>query len=115
MVTDREARWWQVMECCSRCAAATPGAKTAATSQAPTAPGHPAPTTASASAGDAGAPRFSDPQATGPVPAPRTTPARRRSPQAKIAQRVIPHDLRPVVLRDELIELGDLFDIGVDG
>ncbi|MGW9025389.1 hypothetical protein ACWGQ5_14380 [Streptomyces sp. NPDC055722] len=27
----------------------------------------------------------------------------------KIAQRVIPHDLWPVVLRDELIELGDLF------
>jgi hypothetical protein len=27
----------------------------------------------------------------------------------KIAQRVIPHDLRPVALRDELIELGDLF------
>ncbi|WP_318275207.1 hypothetical protein [Streptomyces pharetrae] len=34
---------------------------------------------------------------------------RRRPPQAKIAQRVIPHDLRPVALRDELIELGDLF------
>ncbi|MFD9534701.1 hypothetical protein [Streptomyces sp. NPDC060010] len=48
-------------------------------------------------------------QAAGPVPAPRTTPARRRPPQAKIAQRIIPHDLRPVVLRDELIELGDLF------
>ncbi|MFD8376082.1 hypothetical protein ACFV2Z_35905 [Streptomyces sp. NPDC059688] len=27
----------------------------------------------------------------------------------KIAQRVIPHGLRPVALRDELIELGDLF------
>ncbi|MEV7083324.1 hypothetical protein AB0N88_33030 [Streptomyces sp. NPDC093516] len=36
-------------------------------------------------------------------------PRRRRPPQAKIAQRVIPHDLRPVALRDELIELGDLF------
>jgi hypothetical protein len=36
-------------------------------------------------------------------------PARRRPPQTKIAQRVIPHDLRPVALRDELIELGDLF------
>ncbi|MFE0606630.1 hypothetical protein ACFW2T_32370 [Streptomyces sp. NPDC058892] len=36
-------------------------------------------------------------------------PVLSRPPQAKIAQRVIPHDLRPVVLRDELIELGDLF------
>lgn len=113
VVTDRESRWWQVMECCSRCAAATPGAKTAATSQAPTAPEHPTATTAAgpALAGSAGggAPQFSDHQAAGPVPAPRPSPARRRPPQAKIAQRIIPHDLRPVVLRDELIELGDLF------
>ncbi|WP_051808018.1 hypothetical protein [Streptomyces sp. NRRL F-2664] len=29
--------------------------------------------------------------------------------QAKIAQRVIPHGLRPVALRLELVELGDLF------
>lgn len=35
VITDREGRWWHAMECCSRCAAATPGAKTAATSQAP--------------------------------------------------------------------------------
>ncbi|MEU9032593.1 hypothetical protein AB0D46_34835 [Streptomyces sp. NPDC048383] len=118
VVTDRESRWWQVMECCSRCAAATPGAKTAATSQGPTAPDHPCPTTttspapppAPAGSAGAGAPQFSDHQATtASVPAPRTTPARRRPPQTKIAQRVIPHDLRPVVLRDELIELGDLF------
>ncbi|MGW9025388.1 hypothetical protein ACWGQ5_14375 [Streptomyces sp. NPDC055722] len=33
VITDREGRWWQALECCSRCAAATPGAKTAATSQ----------------------------------------------------------------------------------
>ncbi|MFF1561023.1 hypothetical protein [Streptomyces sp. NPDC058279] len=111
VVTDREGRWWQVLECCSRCAAATPGAKTAATSQAPTAPNHPTttPATAPAEGAGTGVPQLSDPQAAGPVLAPLTTPARRRPPQAKIAQRVIPHDLRPVVLRDELVELGDLF------
>ncbi|MDX3538663.1 hypothetical protein PV721_30840, partial [Streptomyces sp. MB09-01] len=114
VVTDREGRWWQVMECCSRCAAATPGAKTAATS-APTAADHPAPAPAAApaegtgAAAGAGVPQFSDHQAAGPVPAPRATPARCRPPQAKIAQRIIPLDLRPVVLRDELIELGNLF------
>lgn len=36
-------------------------------------------------------------------------PHRRLPPQAKIAQRIIPPRLRPVVLRDELVELGDLF------
>ncbi|MBC7271477.1 MAG: hypothetical protein H5T76_22680 [Streptomyces sp.] len=98
------------MECCSRCAAATPGAKTAATSQAPgpQTTDRPAPAATGASAG---APQFSDHQAaarTG-APASRSVPARRRPPQAKIAQRIIPHDLRPTALRDELIELGDLF------
>ncbi|MFB6807639.1 hypothetical protein [Streptomyces sp. NPDC056387] len=88
VVTDRESRWWQVMECCTRCAAASPGAKTVATTEEP---------------------ESSDPQVAGPVPAPRAAPARRRPPQAKIAQRIIPHDLRPVVLRDELIDLGNLF------
>ncbi|WP_198958433.1 hypothetical protein, partial [Amycolatopsis sp. KNN50.9b] len=108
MITDREGRWWQAMECCARCAAATPGAKTAATSQPPSSQvtGRPAPT----GSGTSG-PQFSDQQAAAgtAVPAPRSVPARRRPPQAKIAQRVIPHDLRPVALRDELIELGDLF------
>ncbi|MEW2302236.1 hypothetical protein AB0958_20045 [Streptomyces sp. NPDC006655] len=108
VITDREGRWWHAMECCSRCAAATPGAKTVATSRAAGPPPHgrPAPTTTGAGAG---APQFSDHQViAGPLPAPRSAPARRR-PQAKIAQRVIPHDLRPVALRDELIELGSLF------
>ncbi|MFF1405097.1 hypothetical protein [Streptomyces sp. NPDC058294] len=101
VVTDREGRWWQAMECCQRCAAATPGAKTVATSQAPEPLSSAAPNTA----------QFSDRQAvaaTG-LPAPRSAPARHRPPQKKIAQRVIPHHLRPVALRDELIELGDLF------
>ncbi|MFE5717896.1 hypothetical protein [Streptomyces erythrochromogenes] len=112
VVTDREGRWWQVMECCSRCAAATPGAKTAATC-APTAPNRPCPTgtPAPAPAGGtgAGAPQFSDHQVADSVPVPRVAPEQRRPPQAKIAQRVIPHDLRPVALRDELVELGNLF------
>ncbi|MFF1561838.1 hypothetical protein [Streptomyces sp. NPDC058279] len=109
VVTDREGRWWQVMECCSRCAAATPGAKTAATSQARAAADHPT-TPTIPTAGAAAAPQVSDHQvAAGPLPAPRSTPAQRRPHQAKIAQRIIPHDLRPVVLRDELIELGALF------
>jgi hypothetical protein len=108
VITDREGRWWQALECCSRCAAATPGAKTAATSQAPGVQpaGRPAPAAT-------GAPQFSHrrPATAGPleVPAPRSAPVRRRPRQVKIAQRVIPHDLRPVALRDELIELGDLF------
>ncbi|MEU8762695.1 hypothetical protein [Streptomyces sp. NPDC048659] len=105
VITDRQGRLWQVRECCSRCAAATPGAKTAATSQKPQTPDRATP-----AAPGAVAPQFSDlHDASGPVPAPRSAPARRRPPQAKIAQRVVPHDLRPVTLRDELIELGDLF------
>ncbi|MER8237387.1 hypothetical protein [Streptomyces sp. NPDC094049] len=114
VVTDRESRWWQVMECCSRCAAATPGAKTVAASQAPPAADRPAAGAAVDAGTSAGGmvPQFSDQRAAaGPVPAPRSAPARRRPSQAKIAQRVIPHDLRPTVLRDELIELGDLFRV----
>ncbi|SCF90762.1 hypothetical protein GA0115255_110802, partial [Streptomyces sp. Ncost-T6T-2b] len=34
VITDREGRWWQVMECCSRCAAAHPTAKVVATAPA---------------------------------------------------------------------------------
>ncbi|MFM9615490.1 hypothetical protein [Streptomyces niveiscabiei] len=156
VVTDREGRWWQAMECCSRCAAATPGARTVATAQAGGAQGadrpagagahNPAhnpthaPARTSATQGAAGAgpyaatgtgtppsrpsvpqfsdqqpvtPQFSDHHPATPVPAPRpapkAAPARRRPQIAKIAQRVIPHDLRPVELRDELIELGNLF------
>ncbi|WP_203679967.1 hypothetical protein, partial [Streptomyces microflavus] len=43
------------------------------------------------------------------VPAPRTPKPRRSRRYGKIAQRIVPHDLHPVALRDELIELGDLF------
>jgi hypothetical protein len=44
----------------------------------------------------------------GGVPVPRPAPARRRQ-RGKIAQRSVPPGLRPDVLRDELIELGNLF------
>ncbi|MFE7779074.1 hypothetical protein ACFU5O_35435 [Streptomyces sp. NPDC057445] len=115
VVTDREGRWWQAMECCSCCAAAIPGAKTVNTTPAasgPTADGVPV-AAACPSTAPAGAPQFSDRPSpavgTREVPAPRSAPTRRRHSYGKIAQRVIPYDLRPVVLRDELVELGDLF------
>ncbi|WP_217145663.1 hypothetical protein [Streptomyces sp. AC627_RSS907] len=112
VLTDRGGRWWRAMECCSRCAAATPGATTAATSRTlgPQATDRPAPAASDTGAGSR-APQFSDHRTASRTggPTPRAVPARRRPPQAKIAQRVIPHDLRPVALRDELVELGDLF------
>ncbi|MFJ2899099.1 hypothetical protein ACIO87_30000 [Streptomyces sp. NPDC087218] len=115
VATDREGRWWQAMECCSRCAAATPGTRTAATSRAPEPRPADRPVPATATAG-AGVPQFSHagtgpagPAPAGPVPAPRSAPGRRRPRQVKIAQRVIPHTLRPIALRDELVELGNLF------
>lgn len=61
VITDRKGRWWQAMECCSRCAAATPGAKTAATSRPPKAP---APATVRAGMG---APRSSGRRRPGPT------------------------------------------------
>ncbi|WP_030219323.1 hypothetical protein [Streptomyces sp. NRRL WC-3626] len=113
VVADRAGRWWQALECCSRCAAATPGARTAVTSRPPEAGARPAPAVA-------GTPQFSDGQAaatSSAVPGPRPTPAvprpvpprRRRVPEKRVSQRIIPHDLRPESLRDELVELGDLF------
>ncbi|MFF9869925.1 hypothetical protein ACF1G0_31765 [Streptomyces sp. NPDC013953] len=113
VITDREGRWWRAMECCSRCAAATPGAKVVSTTLPASSPAADAAAAADQpSAAPANVPQFSDrPAPAGDpreVPAPRSAPARRR-PRKKIAQRIIPHDLRPVALRDELVELGDLF------
>ncbi|BFO17266.1 hypothetical protein SHKM778_36540 [Streptomyces sp. KM77-8] len=114
VVADRAGRWWQALECCSRCAAATPGARTAVTSRPTEAVVRPAPVVA-------GTPSFSDGQAAvatgaavpGPRPGPSVPrpvpPRRRRVPEKRIAQRLIPRDLRPESLRDELVELGDLF------
>ncbi|UZI29048.1 hypothetical protein [Streptomyces sp. VB1] len=126
VVTDREGRWWQVMECCSRCAAAHPTAKIAATAPAPdrTAPASasraaavPAPAvsavgphfshTASGASGAAAPHEVPAPRSERPPRPPR--PARQRARRGRIAQRFVPHDLRPVTLRDELTELGELF------
>ncbi|MFI1704201.1 hypothetical protein [Streptomyces griseoruber] len=114
VLSDRQGRWWQAMECCARCAAATPGAKVVTTTPLPCGPEAGSPATADRPpTAPAGAPRFSDtsPPAAGRrnVPAPRSSPSPRARPHGKIAQRVVPHDLRPAVLRDELVELGDLF------
>jgi hypothetical protein len=123
VVTDPTGRWWRAWECCSRCAAAHPAARVVAT--APVAAASPAAGVAEAPARAAGngvtVPVFSaapsDPGREGGVgerlPAPRVAAAAPRSRWAKrwgkIAQRVVPHDLQPVVLRDELIELGDAY------
>ncbi|MEU3950443.1 hypothetical protein [Streptomyces sp. NPDC029526] len=138
VVTDREGRWWQVTECCSRCAAATPGAQVVDTSPAvaPRTPPGAAPRPAGPrpagdatappeqpSAGPVGVPQFSHLPVSGArasgargsgarpetVPEPRSGPPRRRPPAGRIAQRYIPHDLQPAVLRDELVELGSRF------
>ncbi|MFB7245675.1 hypothetical protein CW362_09545 [Streptomyces populi] len=118
VVADREGRWWQVVECCSRCAAATPGAKVVSTAPAVPRPptGSPSRTDRTATA-SAGLPQFSAPPPVpsgataepGRTPRPRPAPVRRGRPTGKIAQRVVPPGLQPVVLRDELVELGDLF------
>lgn len=124
VVTDPTGRWWRAWECCSRCAAAHPAARVVATAPAVApspasgmseAPGH-------AADGEVGAPVFSAAAPVAPerdagsgeqLPAPRSASAAPRSRRAKrwgkIAQRVVPHDLQPVELRDELIELGDAF------
>ncbi|MFF2010082.1 hypothetical protein ACFVWY_13535 [Streptomyces sp. NPDC058195] len=104
VLADREGRWWQVLECCARCAAATPGARAVGQAPGPRTAARPAPAAT-------GAPQFSDHQAAAPDPVPSSRPSRvrHRRPLPKIAQRVIPYDLRPLTLRDELVELGDLF------
>lgn len=129
VVTDREGRWWQVLECCSRCAAAHPTAKVVAAAPAldrrPAPVGVPGAAAAPASGVSAIGPHFShSPAAVGAgapataatgtvareVPAPRSAGATRdRSRRGRVAQRIVPHDLRPLALRDELIELGRLF------
>ncbi len=134
---DRTGRLWRIAEMCARCAAATPGCRVldTAPASARTAPagadraaGKPAVgrESASGTVADGVAAVFSD---HGPSPAAGASPspaaavasvprARATSPQGaprrakrwgKIAQRIVPHDLEPEVLRVELIELGDAF------
>ncbi|MEU8963498.1 hypothetical protein AB0C89_17575 [Streptomyces sp. NPDC048491] len=113
VVTDREGRWWQAMECCSRCAAATPGARTVATATSAPQAVNPESGGARVAAASAGVPQFSD-RSLGsnkvPEPAARSGARRARPPRdGRIAGHVVPHSLRPIELRDELTELGGLF------
>ncbi|MFJ4013455.1 hypothetical protein [Streptomyces sp. NPDC090026] len=132
---DRAGRLWRIAELCARCAAATPDSRVLDTAQPPP---RPTPAGAGQAAGDrppaqeppvgttgAATPVFSDqassPRVGAPAPSPgdallpaarRGVPAaalRRAKRWGKIAQRTVPHDLEPDVLRTELIELGDAF------
>ncbi|MFB7090923.1 hypothetical protein [Streptomyces sp. NPDC056296] len=132
---DRAGRLWRIAEMCARCAAATsdcrvldtapPASRTApaGAGQALCKPGM-KPEPADGTVRDGAAAVFSDhapslaadaTSATGPAALPRArtsspAPASRRAKQwGKIAQRTVPHDLEPDVLRLELIELGDAF------
>ncbi|CAM5404543.1 hypothetical protein SALBM135S_01342 [Streptomyces alboniger] len=120
VLTDPMGRWWRAWECCARCAAVHPAARVVAT--APEAPPAAVADEAPVSAAPgAGAPLFSAPTPNASsggapaggdlLPAPRAavTRPRRARRSGKIAQRHVPHDLQPTVLRDELIELGDAF------
>ncbi|MEV0093828.1 hypothetical protein [Streptomyces sp. NPDC050738] len=107
---DRAGRLWRIAEMCASCAAAVPGCRVLDTAPPPRR------STAVRSesrhgtveAAPGAVTLFSDQHPARPdaasVPAPRRT---RR--QGTIAQRTVPDDLRPEVLRDELIELGDAF------
>ncbi|PJM98007.1 hypothetical protein CG740_38200 [Streptomyces sp. CB01201] len=111
VVTDREGRWWRAMECCSRCAAATPGATTVATAPLPPRTVSTVADAARPVAAPVGGPQFSDRSCAG---GPQTVPAARSTRQrpardGRIAGHVVPHGLRPLELRDELTELGDRF------
>ncbi|WP_175409892.1 hypothetical protein [Streptomyces sp. TRM64462] len=130
---DRAGRLWRIAEMCARCAAATPDCRVLDTAPppAPTAPAVPdrpdgGRETEGGTAGEGAAAVISAQGAfpaggTSPSPAARPVPvprARAASPatasrgtkrSGKIAQRIVPHDLHPDVLRVELIELGEAF------
>ncbi|WP_033820983.1 hypothetical protein [Kitasatospora sp. MBT63] len=132
---DRTGRLWRLTETCARCAAATVGCRVLAnavpaarTAPAEAGPVDGTPTTAEAHSGNTNrqgvAAAFSDrnpspatgspsPAAAAAVPGARaSSPAGTSRPvrrSGKIAQRIVPYDLEPEVLRIELIELGDAF------
>ncbi|MFE9427759.1 hypothetical protein ACFYNO_32910 [Kitasatospora sp. NPDC006697] len=132
---DRTGRLWRLAETCARCAAATagcrvlasavPAARTASTEAAMVSgkPGqageHPGGTVerkvvaAFSDRATAPATEPPSPAAAQTVPGARAaSPAgasRRSKRWGKIAQRIVPYDLEPEVLRTELIELGDAF------
>ncbi|MQS07632.1 hypothetical protein [Streptomyces alkaliphilus] len=136
---DRAGRLWRIAELCARCAAATPNCRVLDTAPPPAratragqGPGQPAEPQepAGGTAPEGVTALFSDhapsptavatasSPAAGTAPVPRSraatpaTPAgasRRTKRWGKIAQRIVPHDLKPDSLRRELIELGDAF------
>lgn len=132
---DRAGRLWRIAEMCARCAAATPDCRvldtappparnTPGTVQAAGAPAAerraPASGTAArgvpavfshgrspaASTSSPAAPSASLPRARATSPGKASQRAKR---WGKIAQRIVPHDLKPDALRVELIDLGDAF------
>ncbi|MET8704350.1 hypothetical protein ABZW10_36675 [Kitasatospora sp. NPDC004723] len=130
---DRAGRLWRLAETCARCAAATPGSRVLASAvpaartpptEAATVSGKPAPAgehpggtverkVVAAFSDRATAPELPSPAAAQNVPDVRAaSPAgtsRRSKRWGKIAQRIVPYDLEPEVLRTELIELGGAF------
>lgn len=127
---DRAGRLWRIAEMCARCAAATPAIRVLDTAAPPVTGTHRAavePNTErkaqdqTVTGGVAtmfshhnpsrAAVGYSSPAAA-PTSVPRAraaSPTRRAPRRGKIAQRIVPHDLQPDVLRLELIELGDAF------
>ncbi|MEU6557451.1 hypothetical protein ABZ915_45660 [Streptomyces sp. NPDC046915] len=134
---DRAGRLWRIAEMCARCAAATPDCRvldtapppartapagTAQAAERPAAEGEPASGTdrggMAAVFSDHG-PFLADAASSSPTATPALLPharaaspvktSRRTKRWGKIAQRIVPHDLEPDVLRLELIELGDAF------
>ncbi|MEW2395941.1 hypothetical protein [Streptomyces sp. NPDC046862] len=133
---DRAGRLWRIAETCARCAAAIPDCRVLDTAPPParTTPAGADQAavkpdvegrTARGTSTDGMAAVFSDHTTPSPVAAasaaatpgsfPRARAAsparapRRAKRGGKIAQRIVPHDLEPDVLRLELIELGDAF------
>ncbi len=134
---DRAGRLWRIAEMCARCAAATPDCRVLDTAAPPARPA--TATTGPASGKQGAEPEppagpvadmaaaFSDhgpsptvgassaasppavPRARAASPGRSSQPAERRKRRGKIAQRIVPHDLEPDVLRLELIDLGDAF------
>ncbi|MCQ8772086.1 hypothetical protein [Streptomyces telluris] len=133
---DRAGRLWRIAEMCARCAAATADCRVLDTAPPPArttpagmhqaaeqpdaeqerAGGAPGQGVAAVFSDRAPSPASASPSAAAtPPPVPRARPAtpggapRRAKRWGKIAQRIVPQDLEPEVLRLELVELGDAF------
>lgn len=130
---DRAGRLWRIAEMCARCAGSIPDCRVLDTAPPPERTTAPVGAThaaqdARSSGGTGAAAVFSDhgpspvagtasSPADGPAALPRAraaapaTTSRRTKRWGKIAQRTVPHNLEPDVLRLELIELGDAFRV----